>query len=259
VIDVAHAPVRRYATIDSTNTEARRLHQADELGPLWILADEQTAGRGRLERRWASEKGNLYCTLLYPFDDASPLSVMGRGPPMTGHGGVRVPQVGFAVALAVADVADRYADNVKLKWPNDVLINGAKVSGILCEVLSQDTLAVGCGINVAHAPKGLPYPVTHLANANRDDVFVQYRTRLSHWLNVWNSGFMEIREAWLSRAIGIGEPVSMTIGDQTHTGTLEGIDDMGALIIRQSDNTHLTLHAGDLVIPSLQAQRKQSA
>jgi BirA family transcriptional regulator, biotin operon repressor / biotin---[acetyl-CoA-carboxylase] ligase len=240
VIDVAEAPVKHYATIDSTNTEARRLFEAGERGPLWLLADEQTAGRGRLERKWVSERGNCYSTLIVP---------------MTANRGT----IGFAVALAVADVAARYAENVALKWPNDVLVNGAKVSGILCEVLSPDTIAVGCGINVAHAPQGLAYPATHLNNANREDVFANYRSCLSHWLNIWCTNFATVRAAWISRAIGIGEQTSMIVGEQTHSGTYEGIDDSGAIILSAPNGVSRTFHAGDLVIPSLQALRKQTA
>jgi BirA family transcriptional regulator, biotin operon repressor / biotin---[acetyl-CoA-carboxylase] ligase len=295
VIDVAQAPVHHHVTIDSTNTEARRLFDAGEHGPLWVLADEQTAGRGRLERRWVSEVGNVYATLMLPLNSSpgvpgevasrsddgevggssvqtsnaltehSNLTVsrVPRLPPLLPRAGEelrrRAPQIGFVVALAVADVAASYADEVKLKWPNDVLVGGAKVSGILCEVLSPDVIAVGCGINVAHAPRGLAYPVTHLAGATRDQVFAAYRERLLHWLRVWYSGFATVRDVWISRAIGMGETVTMSVGSKTHTGTFETIDDDGAIILRQTNGVTVILHAGDLVIPSLQEQRKRMA
>jgi BirA family transcriptional regulator, biotin operon repressor / biotin---[acetyl-CoA-carboxylase] ligase len=244
VIDVTQAPVKHYATIDSTNSQARRLHDAGERGPFWVLADEQTAGRGRLARKWVSEKGNLYSTLVLPttYIDVTIL-----------------PQIGFVVALAVSDVAMRHAGDVKLKWPNDVLVGGAKVSGILCEVLSPDVIAIGCGINVAHAPQGLNYPATHLRVTTSDEVFAHYGKQLSHWLAVWQAGFPTIRDTWMSRAMGIGEAVTMTVQSQVHTGVFEGIDHHGAIILKKPDGFYLTLHAGDLTIPSLQAQRKQSA
>lgn len=246
MIDLLQTEVRHHATIDSTNNEARRLFEQGERGPLWVLADEQTAGRGRLERKWVSEKGNLYSTLLLHLDGANTLAG-------------RTPQLGFAVALAVADVASRYATGVSLKWPNDVLVNGAKVSGILCDVIAPDVVAIGCGINVAHAPQGLNYPTTSLSGATRDEVFLHYRTRFSHWFEVWCEGFSAIREAWMARAIGIGQSVSMSVGTQCHTGIFTGLEDDGAIILKQGDNSSITLHAGDLTIPSLQSFRKQTA
>jgi BirA family transcriptional regulator, biotin operon repressor / biotin---[acetyl-CoA-carboxylase] ligase len=271
---IATAPVRRYATIDSTNLEAHRLHEAGESGPLWLLADEQTAGKGRLGRAWVSEKGNCYSTLILPLHSLG--SVMAgprpghpdldagwaaRRPPMTDVGGVSsVPQIGFVVALAVSDVVAQFAPNVQLKWPNDVLVDGAKISGILCEVLSPSplTLAIGCGINVAHAPQGMNYPTTCIAkhaNTNRDTVFDRYRSRLGYWLEVWNEGFGAVRETWKSRAIGISENVS--IGEVQ--GIFEDLSEGGTLIIKSRDGKRHTVHAGDLTIHSLEQRRRKSA
>jgi BirA family transcriptional regulator, biotin operon repressor / biotin---[acetyl-CoA-carboxylase] ligase len=247
---IATAPVRHYATIDSTNTEARRLYEAGERGPLLLLADEQRAGRGRMHRVWVSDVGNCYSTLLLPLQ--ADLTVL--------------PQIGFVTALAVADVASTFAPqaDVKLKWPNDVLIGGAKVSGILSEVISQSPLivAIGCGINVAHAPEGLAYPVTHLCafgDATRDQVFAGYRSSLAHWLAMWDEGndFETIRLAWTQRAVGIGETVSMHVADMTITGRFVGLSAQGAIIIKDQDRTH-TLFSGDLTIPSLSALRNAS-
>jgi biotin-[acetyl-CoA-carboxylase] ligase BirA-like protein len=145
-----------FERIDSTNAEARRLAEAGETGPLWLWADEQTAGRGRLGRSWVSEPGNLYATFL--FSSGAPAGVVG--------------QVGFAAALAVHEIAARLLPgaDVKLKWPNDVLIGGAKFCGLLAETIGG-TIALGCGINLASAPSGTPYPVTSLARqGTRADV-----------------------------------------------------------------------------------------
>ena len=244
---VNKAPVRRYTTIDSTNLEAHRLFEKGEHGPLFLLGDEQTHGRGRLERQWVSPPGNCYSTLVLPL--AADISVL--------------PQIGFVVSLAVADVVTAFAPQARLqlKWPNDVLIAGAKVSGILSEVVSQSphTLAIGCGINVAHAPSGLAYHATHLSvfgEATRDGVFDIYRSALAHWLAMWDEGhdFETIRLAWLQRAIGIGETVSMTTADMNITGCFEGLTSQGAIIIKDIDRTHMLL-SGDLHIPSLTALR----
>ncbi len=241
---IADAPVRHYPTIDSTNLEAHRLFAVGEHGPLFLLADEQTAGKGRLDRNWASLRGNCYSTLMLPMETDVQC----------------VPQIGFVVALAVADVVSKNSKATpRLKWPNDVLVGGAKIAGILCEVLSSSplTIAIGCGINVAHAPTGLTYPATCLmaesASVDRDMVFQSYRDALTYWLSVWDhgKGFQTIRTAWMQHAIGIGEIVTMTTGTQHLTGTFEGITEQGAVILKPNDGPPHILHAGDLHIPSL--------
>ncbi len=237
-------PTRHYSTIDSTNLEARRLFEAGERGPFFVLADEQTAGKGRLDRNWASLRGNCYSTLILPLDTGIAV----------------VPQIGFVVALAVADVVRKHiAATPQLKWPNDVLVGGAKIAGILCEVLSQHhlTIAIGCGINVAHAPIGLTYPATCLvaegASATRDEVFQSYRTALAYWLATWDNGldFPAIRNAWTALAIGIGETITMTTGIQHLTGTFETITEQGAVMLKPPHGPPHILHAGDVHIPSL--------
>jgi BirA family transcriptional regulator, biotin operon repressor / biotin---[acetyl-CoA-carboxylase] ligase len=237
-------PTRHYPTIDSTNLEAHRLFAAGESGPLFLIADEQTAGKGRLDRNWASLRGNCYSTLMLPL--AANISV--------------VPQIGFVVALAVADVVRKHSGTIpQLKWPNDVLIRGAKIAGILCEVLSQQplTIAIGCGINVAHAPIGLTYPATCLAaegaTATRDEIFKSYQAALTYWLDTWNDGqnFPMIRTAWTCLAIGIGETISMTTGTQHLTGTFETITEQGAVVLKPPHGPPHILHAGDVHIPSL--------
>jgi BirA family transcriptional regulator, biotin operon repressor / biotin---[acetyl-CoA-carboxylase] ligase len=243
---IATAPVRHYATIDSTNTEARRLFEAGERRPLWLLADEQTMGRGRLDRHWVSKAGNCYSTLLLP---------------LAGKTLADVTQLGFVVSLAVADVVETLTPaKPQLKWPNDVLINGAKVSGILSEVISQSplTIGVGCGINVAHAPTGLGYPAVHLqqfARVLRDQVFEAYRVAFGAWLDMWQEGFDDIRKAWLSRAIGVGEAVSLSNYNNTIIGIFESLNEQGALLIRDDNKKLHAINAGDLTIPSLQALR----
>jgi BirA family transcriptional regulator, biotin operon repressor / biotin---[acetyl-CoA-carboxylase] ligase len=240
---IATANIRHYPTIDSTNLEAHRLFAEGQSGPLFLLADEQTAGKGRLDRTWASLRGNCYSTLILPLEADIET----------------VPQIGFVVALAVADLLRQFGIEPRLKWPNDVLVDGAKIAGILCEVLSSNplTIAIGCGIDVAHSPMGLSYPATCLVaegvTTNRDAVFQSYRTALAYWITIWNNGqnFPTIREAWIQSAIGIGENITMTAATQHLTGTFESITEQGAVILKPQHGPHHILHAGDLHIPSL--------
>jgi BirA family transcriptional regulator, biotin operon repressor / biotin---[acetyl-CoA-carboxylase] ligase len=266
-------PIRHYPTIDSTNLEAHRLFTNGERGPLYLLADEQTAGKGRLDRNWASARGNLFSTLVLPLtrhpgegrgEASNRTEVQSTIPAAAGTtvnvvSLLQVPQIGFVVALAVTDVVQRQGVEAKLKWPNDVLVGGAKIAGILCEILSTNpmTIAIGCGINVAHAPAGLPYPATCLvaegATIDRDNVFQSYRQALSYRLEQWNHGqnFSAIRDAWLKHAIGIGETVSMKTGTQHLTGNFETITEQGAILLKPADGPPQILHAGDMHIPSL--------
>jgi BirA family transcriptional regulator, biotin operon repressor / biotin---[acetyl-CoA-carboxylase] ligase len=250
---IAHAAVRHYATVGSTNTEAERLWQSGERGPLFLLADEQTAGKGRRGRSWASTKGNCYSTLLMTLE--APLET--------------VPQIGFVVALAVADVVRTHAPGAepRLKWPNDVLVDRAKIAGILSEVVASQPVAVaiGCGINIAHAPHDLAYSATSLAalgsSTSCDEVFETYRQRLNHWMAMWGMGhdFDTIRKAWTLQAIGIGEVVEFKVADKLFTGRMEGLRLDGALLIRESEHTCHSLLAGDLMIPSLQVSRGRTS
>ena len=271
-------PVRHSATIDSTNLEAHRLFAAGECGPLFLLADEQTAGKGRLDRNWASLRGNCYSTLILPLnrhpgESRDPALAAGSWAPAfagvtdVGVAISQVPQIGFVTALAVADVVRQHITRQPhLKWPNDVLVRWAKIAGILCEVLSTSplTVAIGCGINVAHAPTGLAYPATCLAaegaTADRNAVFQTYREALSHWFTIWNNGagFSTIRDAWGALAIGIGETATMTVGTQQLTGTFEGITEQGAVMLKPPHGPPHVLHAGDLHIPSLARLRNEN-
>lgn len=242
-------PLHHLADVDSTNAEAARIAASGALGPLLIVADAQSAGRGRLGREWHSRPGNLYSTLLLPVSAALQ----------------HVPQLSFVVALAVHDMVKQLAPAapVALKWPNDCLLQGAKLSGILCEVVSQAPLrvALGCGINVSHAPLGLPYPAAWLQQAAPDATLeaVQhaYAQQLRHWLGIWDNGqgFASIAQAWQQRAIGMDEMMTVTSGGSRLEGRMAGIDGAGALLLRDAAGKLHHIHAGDVFIPSLQALR----
>lgn len=179
-----------------------------------------------------------------------------------------LPQLGFAVALSVHDAVRDIAPaaDVSLKWPNDCLIAGAKASGILCEVLSlaPAVVALGCGINVAHAPSDLAYPATCLAaftpSATVALTFETYSKYLTKWLSTWRGGegFAVLAAAWNERATGIGETVTFTTSTEQHTGTFKGIAADGAILLVLAGGAERAFHAGDLAIPSLQHLRSQA-
>ncbi len=225
---------------DSTNAEARRRAEAGETGPLWITAGRQTAGRGRRGRSWEMGEGNLAATLLFTTDM----------PP------AEAAQVSFVAALAVADLADRYvpAPKVTLKWPNDPLIGGRKVSGILVESGPGKTglwVAVGIGVNLAHAPADLP-AASFAAHMDAPppkplEALEHLAEAFERWRALWASaGFSAIAEAWTRRAHGLGEACAAHLGNETVEGVAEGLDPDGALRLRLTDGTIRRITAGDV-------------
>lgn len=239
-------PVLSFDQIDSTNAEARRRADAGEAGPLWITAARQTAGRGRRGRDWSTETGNLAATLLTsvrkPAGEAA--------------------QTAFVAALAAAELCETYvpAALVRIKWPNDVLIDGAKAAGILIEsgTLSDDRLwlAVGCGVNLASAPANTPYPATSLAAHLREGVreppapieaMGVFAAAFGRWMAIWNEGgFDPIARAWTARAGGLGGACVARLGSETVEGIAEGLDGDGALRLRLRTGDVRRITAGDV-------------
>jgi BirA family biotin operon repressor/biotin-[acetyl-CoA-carboxylase] ligase len=229
--------------IDSTNAEARRLAEAHEAGPLWITALRQHEGRGRRGRSWETGAGNLAATYL--FTTAKPAS--------------EAAQISFVAALAVADLASVHVpgETVTLKWPNDPLIAGRKTAGILVESGPAPGgglwLAVGCGINLALAPKDTGRPVTafadHMTGAPPPprEALNLLAGAMEAWREVWEtSGFGPIAAAWTRRAHGMGQACTAHLTGETLRGVAEGLDESGALRLRLEDGTIRRITAGDV-------------
>ena len=237
--------VLAFDSLDSTNAEARRRAEAGEAGPLWITAGVQTAGRGRRGRAWSTERGNFAATLL----------TTTRRPP------AEAAQVSFVIALAVADLAARYVPEalVRLKWPNDVLVAGDKVSGVLIESGPAAGgglwLAVGVGVNLAHAPAGTERPATALADHLRPDLARAPRPAeavavladaFARWSGVWDvQGFAAITDAWSARA-DLGVRVAARLPSETLEGVAEALERDGALRLRLDDGSTRRITAGDV-------------
>jgi BirA family biotin operon repressor/biotin-[acetyl-CoA-carboxylase] ligase len=234
-----------FEAIDSTNAEAHRLVKEGERGPLWIMADLQSQGRGRLGRHWVSEPGNLYATFV-----------------LTLRGSVLVAsQIGFVAALAIRDTAanvlPKGADTIKIKWPNDVQLAGAKFAGILPETVVQSgdgriTLALGMGLNIAHAPAGTPYPVTaltrHGGSITPKECLAVLDHSLAHWLMVWREGqgFAEIRRNWLAHAAGLGHDFVGLVNKKEVQGRFADLADDGAMILILADGSRKPIHSGEV-------------
>lgn len=243
-------PVHVLDEIDSTNTEARRRAEGGDVSSQWIVARRQTAGRGRRGRNWESEGGNLFSTLLH----------------LTRKSPAEAAQATFVAALAVADLLDAFAapGAVSIKWPNDVMLAGQKASGILIESGTHATgalwLAVGIGVNLAHAPEGTERPATSLAAHLRPDIAYPpsvdaaatvLAEAFAVWMERWESlGFEPVLDAWTARTQGLDGPCVARLGSETVEGTAEGVAPNGALRLRTSDGALRLIAAGDVFFGS---------
>jgi BirA family biotin operon repressor/biotin-[acetyl-CoA-carboxylase] ligase len=236
VLDVITFDVRHYDSITSTNDEAMRLAREGAAHGTIVHADEQTAGRGRLSRRWLSPPGNLYLSIVLRPDVSE----------------ARVIEIGFVAALAVADAVNALLPRrlrATLKWPNDVLVSGGKIAGILLE-RSDDALILGVGLNVLHAPTGVSYQVSTIVGcgglATVDGARERLLSALANWFDTWRQeGFAPIRTAWLARAHPIGSTVRVRLGERFVTGTFAALDDDGALLLDTSEGRTRVV-AGDV-------------
>lgn len=230
--------------IDSTNEEAKRLARTGAPDGTLVWAQRQDAGRGRRGRAWASPSGNLYCSLLCrpgrPLNDCAAMS--------------------FLAAVAVGDALRTFVPSsaeVRLKWPNDVLINGRKVAGILLEAETTprgvvDWLVVGVGINISSHPEIADYATTSLKavgveSVSAADMLAAFADRLAFWANQWREeGFGPVRRAWLDRAQGIGKAVTARLPAETVEGHFVGLDDDGALLLDGFDGERRRIMVGDV-------------
>lgn len=218
--------------IDSTNAEGFR-RAAALTGPTWISAGLQTAGRGRRSRPWASPLGNLYATLvLKPVEPPEAVALRS-----------------FAAALALRDacvVLTGLPDSLSLKWPNDVLLNGGKLAGILLESAGLGTqspvLCIGIGVNLIAAPDpatvepGAVPPVCLLQETGHritPEAFLDaLAPAYAAWEDVFQTqGFAPLRTAWLAHAARLGQPIRARTGTQTRDGVFQTIDASGNLIL----------------------------
>jgi BirA family transcriptional regulator, biotin operon repressor / biotin---[acetyl-CoA-carboxylase] ligase len=235
--------VERLARVGSTNDEARRRALDGDPGRLWIIADEQTGGRGRRGRVWTSPPGNLYASGL--LIDPSPVAV--------------ASQIGFVAGVALRNaVEDLGGAEIGLKWPNDLIWRGGKLAGLLVEgaPLGDGRMAciVGIGVNCASAPTGLVYATDHLSNVlgrpvAPEDVFARLAPRFEEALAEWRrgDGFALIRARWLAGAAGLGGPIRIDGANGLREGIFSTVDDHGRLVLSGAQGAEI-IEAGDFYV-----------
>lgn len=235
--------------VDSTNLEAHRLREHGQNLPFWLSARQQTHGRGRQGQTWYSDTGNLFCTGCFAYS-----------------GDVQqAAHYSFVSALAVAQTLAHFipAQNIKLKWPNDVLVDGAKICGILLEG-GDSCLRVGIGINIVSHPSETPYPATHLlAHIPVNDLaapeammieascllpllaerFERERERLI------NKGFAPVRQAWLDWALPMPCRVKVRSGGHIRTGQALTLGRNGELEFLSETGQIELICAGEVFFP----------
>ncbi len=223
-----------HESVGSTNAAALELTQAGQRLPFVVTAGEQTAGRGRSGQAWASPPGNFYGTFAVPADTPDP----------------RLAQISFVAAVALAQVLGDWGLNPQLKWPNDVLIGGAKLSGILLEKHGA-VLLVGVGVNVASHPE-LPDRATTCLRAlgvsrSAAQVGEALTDALEDRLAQWHQdGFAPIRQAWLALAHGLNQPLRVRRAGQGDVhGQFRGLGPDGSLQLDGPEGG-LSIHAGEV-------------
>ncbi|MEJ0095374.1 MAG: biotin--[acetyl-CoA-carboxylase] ligase [Methylocella sp.] len=233
-----------HGRLASTNDEALACARSGDPGRLWITAESQTGGRGRNGRSWASPPGNLFASLL--LIDPAPLR--------------RAAELGFvtsiALALALRDLLGGDS-RLAIKWPNDILYDGAKLAGILLESASLPegfACVVGIGVNCNSHPEDTLYKATNLMAIAGDrvapeTVFEQLTAAMAYWLDVWaeGAGFETIRAEWLSLAVGIGGKISVRRSKDSLEGVFQTIDSTGRLVLLQNSGS-VAIDAGDVFL-----------
>ena len=218
--------IKRFDEVESTNETATSF-PADSV----IIATRQTKGRGRYGRKWESPTGNLYLSAV--------VSDFGK----------KTPLLAFLAGVSVAEALTEF--KVRLKWPNDVLLNGGKVAGILLERTEKNTVIIGIGINVANAPtQNMMYQTASLNNKiTLSKLEIRLLNALKNNLDLFrNDKFDAIQKKWLSFAEGIGQKIQVHLPNQTLTGKFTQLSPQGELILETPDKIVHKISAGDVFL-----------
>lgn len=225
--------IRTVVETGSTNDDVAALAREGAPEGAWLRADRQTGGRGRQGRAWQSPPGNLYASTLVRLAPGDPPA----------------PTLALVAAVALHEAVSLLVHCVQIKWPNDLIVHGAKLAGILLE-RHDDAVVIGFGVNLAHHPDLSDRPATSIASlagaapdpAGFAETLAEiFARRLLHWRG---DGIARIRNAWLAGAHPVGTALSTPEGQ----GLFDGLDEAGALRLRLPDGTTHVIHAGDVFL-----------
>lgn len=228
--------------LDSTNEEAKRLAKAGGGHGAVIWAKKQTRGKGRMGREWVSQDGNLFFSILLAPDK-----------PMA-----ELPELSFVASSALVDALQPVLEKghkLSCKWPNDVLMDGKKLAGILLESFEHEGkkwVVVGIGVNVDSSPPDAMYPACSLSDAGVELISAKIVLSrcIHHFIesyNVWhNKGFGIIRKRWQLVASGFDKEVTARLPDGEITGIAQGIDSRGSLLLKDAKGKKHTIFAADI-------------
>jgi BirA family transcriptional regulator, biotin operon repressor / biotin---[acetyl-CoA-carboxylase] ligase len=227
--------IRTVAETGSTNADLLAAARSGAPEGLWLRAERQTGGRGRVGRVWESPPGNLYASTIVRLHDGEPPA----------------PTLALVAAVALEEVAAAYAGagKISLKWPNDLMAGSAKLAGILLE-RADDAVVIGLGVNLAHHPAGLERATTSIAALSGgaphpQDFLLELAASLARWLGRWRGeGLAPLRARWLARAHPVGSALRVADKD----GLFEGLATDGALLLRRADGMVETVSAGDIFL-----------
>jgi BirA family transcriptional regulator, biotin operon repressor / biotin---[acetyl-CoA-carboxylase] ligase len=224
-------------TVGSTNDFAMELakDKKTSFGTM-VIADEQTKGRGRYKRRWISEKGNLFCSIITHSDNC--FKDAGK--------------VSFAASLAILETLEHFgAKDVSLKWPNDVLVDGKKISGILIETdgKKEGVMIIGIGVNLKAAPERTTnYPAIALSDIINKDInpktfAIHMRLKL---LNLLKQD--DLNKLWSSKAMNKEQEIKVNLRNNSIIGIFKGVNKQGHLTLETKDGEKITISAGDVFL-----------
>mgnify|MGYP000105991128 CR=1 FL=1 len=245
----------------STNTEAMARAREGDRGSIWCVTTLQTAGKGRRQRAWIAPRGNLASSVLEVMNVAPAVAAtMGFAFGLAHEAALRRVSVEANLRLAGSDQLQ-----YMLKWPNDILVRGQKLCGLLleAEAVAGGGLAVvaGIGTNIVAAPEGTPTPATSLAtlgvHIGAEELFAALSDAWVEFHGIWDNGrgFADIRKLWLERAFGLGERVAIQTGSVTVEGTFDTLDEAGCLIVRTAEGRRVPIAAGEVYFGSAASVR----
>ena len=225
--------IRTVPETGSTNDDLAALAEGGAPEGTWLRAERQTGGKGRQGRAWVSPPGNLYASAL--------VRLRSDDPP--------APTLALVAAVALHEVVAIYAPSAQIKWPNDLLFDGAKLAGVLLE-RQGEAVILGFGVNLAHHPSGLGRPAASLAAlagmAPAPGPFLEILAEaFARWLGRWRGeGLAPVRARWLAAAHPLGTPLATADAE----GLFDGLDESGALRLRLAGGGLRVIHAGDVFL-----------